>query len=84
MKYGDIIRGGVITENFRFLRQTSAGSLPWGDIHWQLWFRSSKTNWQLQSAYVISGGNMLHESPEICVQLMDNHERLSLVVSMPS
>ena len=44
----------------------------------------SLTNWQLQSAYVISGGDMLHESPEICVQLMDNHERFQLVVLMPN
>ena len=48
MKYGEIVkdlaaRGNhwkYYDENFRFLRQSSATSLPWGDIHWELWLRS--------------------------------------------
>ena len=27
-------------ENFRFLRQSQATSLPWGTIHWELWLKS--------------------------------------------
>ena len=27
-------------ENFRFLRQSQATSLPWGTVHWELWLRS--------------------------------------------
>ena len=49
MKYGDIVRDlakrghnwSFYDENFRFLKQSGLGSLPWGDIHWELWFRSS-------------------------------------------
>ena len=48
MKYGSTIqdlaaRGHnwrFYDENFRFLRQTPATSLPWGTIHWELWLRS--------------------------------------------
>lgn len=48
MKYGstiqDLAAKGLnwrfYDENFRFLRQTPATSLPWGTIHWELWLRS--------------------------------------------
>lgn len=48
MKYGSTIqdlaaRGGnwrFYEENFRFLQQTPATSLPWGTIQWELWLRS--------------------------------------------
>ena len=48
MKYGstiqDLAARGLnwrfYDENFRFLRQTPATSLPWGTIHWELWLRS--------------------------------------------
>ena len=47
MKYGDTIKDlasrgynwQYYDENFRFLRQSQ--TLPWGDIHWELWLRSS-------------------------------------------
>ena len=45
MKYGSTIQDlaarchkwRFYDENFRFLRQTPAASLPWGTIHWELW-----------------------------------------------
>ena len=45
MKYGSTIQDlaarchnwRFYDENFRFLRQTPASSLPWGTIHWELW-----------------------------------------------
>ena len=48
MKYGATIqdlaaRGHhwrYYDENFRFLRQSQATSLPWGTIHWELWLKS--------------------------------------------
>jgi len=48
MKYGSTIqdlaaRGHnwrFYDENFRFLRQSQATSLPWGTVHWELWLRS--------------------------------------------
>ena len=48
MKYGATIqdlaaRGHnwrFYDENFRFLRQSQATTLPWGTIHWELWLRS--------------------------------------------
>ena len=48
MKYGSTIqdlpeRGHnwrFYDENFRFLRQAPATSLPWDTIHWELWFHS--------------------------------------------
>lgn len=48
MKYGATIqdlaaRGHnwrFYDENFRFLRQSQATSLPWGTIHWELWLKS--------------------------------------------
>lgn len=51
MKYGATIqdlaaRGHnwrFYDENFRFLRQSPATSLPWGTIHWELWLRSQST-----------------------------------------
>ena len=51
MKYGDVVqdlaaRGHnwkFYDNNFRFLRQTQATSLPWGNIHWELWLWSQST-----------------------------------------
>lgn len=51
MKYGATIqdlaaRGHdwrYYDENFRFLRQSQASSLPWGNIHWELWLKSQNT-----------------------------------------
>ena len=51
MKYGATIQDLVACghnwrfydENFRFLRQTPATSIPWGTIHWELWLRSQGT-----------------------------------------
>ena len=48
MKYGSTIqdlaaRGHnwrFYDENFRFLRQSPSTSLPWGNIHWELWLCS--------------------------------------------
>ena len=48
MKYGSTIqdlaaRGHnwrFYDENFRFLRQSQATTLPWGTVHWELWLRS--------------------------------------------
>ena len=48
MKYGSTIldlaaRGHnwrFYDENFRFLRQSQATSLPWGTVHWEPWLRS--------------------------------------------
>ncbi len=48
MKYGEIVqdlasRGfnwQFYDENFRFLRQSSASTLPWGGMHWELWLRA--------------------------------------------
>ena len=48
MKYGSTIQDFAdrghnwrfYDENFRFLRQSQATSLPWGTIHWELWFKS--------------------------------------------
>ena len=45
MKYADVIQdlvaGGhnwkYYDEHFRFLRQTQSTSLPWGNVHWELW-----------------------------------------------
>ena len=50
MKYGstiqDLAAKGLnwrfYDENFRFLRQTPATSLPWGTIHLELWLRSQR------------------------------------------
>ena len=51
MKYGSTIldlpeRGHnwrFYDENFRFLRQAPATSLPWGTIYWELWLHSQTT-----------------------------------------
>ena len=48
MKYGATIQDQAARghnwryydENFRFLRQSQATSLPWGTIHWELWLKS--------------------------------------------
>ena len=48
MKYGTTVQDLAIRghnwrfydENFRYLRQTQASSLPWESIHWELWLRS--------------------------------------------
>ena len=48
MKYADTIqdlagRGNnwrYYDENFRFLRQSDSSSLPWGNLHWELWLKS--------------------------------------------
>ena len=48
MKYGSTIQDLAVRghnwrfydENFRFLRQSQATSLPWGSVHWELWLRS--------------------------------------------
>ena len=48
MKYGFTIQDLAVRghnwrfydENFRFLRQSQATSLPWGSVHWELWLRS--------------------------------------------
>ena len=48
MKYGSTIQDIAVRghnwrfydENFRFLRQSQATSLPWGSVHWELWLRS--------------------------------------------
>ena len=48
MKYGEIVqdlasRGfnwQFYDENFRFLRHSSASTLPWGGMHWELWLRA--------------------------------------------
>ena len=48
MKYGSTIQDlperdhnwRFYDENFRFLRQAPATSLPWDTIHWELWFHS--------------------------------------------
>ena len=51
MKYGATIqdlaaRGHnwrFYDDNFRFLRQSQATALPWGNIHWELWLRSQNS-----------------------------------------
>ena len=48
MKYGATVQDLAIRghnwrfydDNFRYLRQTQASSLPWDSIHWELWLRS--------------------------------------------
>lgn len=47
MKYGSTIQDLAVRghnwrfydENFSFLRQSQATSLPWGSVHWELWLR---------------------------------------------
>ncbi len=60
MKYGSTIqdladRGHnwrFYDENFRFLRQSQATSLPWGTIHLELWFKSQ---YPLINSYLSEG-----------------------------
>lgn len=48
LKYTEVVRdiatkGGnwrYYDEQFRFLRQSSPSSFPWGQVHWELWFYS--------------------------------------------
>lgn len=52
MKYCEIIqdlasRGfnwKFYDENFRFLRQSSASTLPWGSVHWEPWLRAQPSS----------------------------------------
>lgn len=37
---GNRIFMSFLYENFLFLRQSQATSLPWGNVHWELWLRS--------------------------------------------
>ena len=50
MKYSEVVRdlaarGGdwrYYDNNFRYLRQQNAVSMPWGETHWELWIRSQQ------------------------------------------
>ena len=52
MKYGATVQDLAIRghnwrfydENFRYLRQTQASSLPWESIHWELWLHSQNNS----------------------------------------
>ena len=54
MKYANVIQGlaakghnwKYYDEHFRFLRQTQSTSLPWGNVHWELWLLSQQTPYQ--------------------------------------